>query len=586
VQSTGSTAKRASPPTRRRERSLHPPNQPERIVRWLLVLAALAPMSASAQQLPGIGDVLRNVEKTRPQPPPQTQPKVDVEQPARPALQAPDTLRFHVDRIRLTGVTALPEADLIALLQPYVGRDLTLHDLEEAAAAITRLYRERGFPVARAYVPAQEIHDGVVELVVLEGRYGKVGVAVDAPLSRAVANEAVQPLRPDGVIEENALDRALLLLDDLGGVAARGTLKPGEKPGTADLVVDVTETERYGGTVGADNYGNELTGRYRLGGSFHADNLAGRGDTLAARAIVSQGSDLVYGQLAYNLPLTGDGLQAGAIGTYTNYTLGQGLSALGATGYAGIATAYARYALIRSHRGSLYTQLAFDAKNLEDKIGAAGTFDPRKESVATLTIFGDASDSGPGGGITSGSLAVAGGRLNIQDSTALAIDQATAQTEGGFFKLNYSLVRLQNLAREIQLYAAVSGQLTSKNVDPVEQFSLGGPLSVRAYPTGEAPGDVGILGTLELRWALPIPGFPGLAQAVTFLDSGAVQINKSPYSAAPNHRTLTGAGVGINFFVRGSLQLTASYAWALGDEPATGDSGRTSQGWIQLVKTF
>jgi hemolysin activation/secretion protein len=553
---------------------------------WLLIPAVLATTSVRAQQLPGIGDAIRDVEKTRPQPPPQTQPKVDVDQPARPALKGPDALRFRVDRIRLTGVTALPEADLIALLQPYAGLEITLSDLNEAAAKVTSLYRERGFPVARAYVPAQEIRDGVVELAVLEGRYGEVSVAVDAPLSRDVANEAVRALRPNEVITEAALDRSLLLLDDLGGIAARGTLKPGQRPGTADLVVDVTETERYGGTLSVDNYGNELTGRYRLGGSFHADNLAGRGDTLAARAIVAQRSDLVYGQIAYNLPLTGDGLQAGAIGTYTNYTLGDALSALGATGYAGIATAYVRYALIRSRRGSLYGQLAFDAKNLEDKIGAAGAFNPRKEGVATLTLFGDAPDGGPTGGVTAGSLAIAGGRLNIQDSTALAIDQATTQSEGGFFKLNYSLVRVQNLTRRLQLYAAVSGQLASKNLDPVEQFSLGGPLGVRAYPTGEAPGDEGILGTFEARYALPIPGFPGVTQAVAFVDSGSIQINKSPYAPVPNHRTLTGAGVGVNVFAREGLTLNASYAWSLGDESAAGETGHSSQGWIQLIKAF
>lgn len=553
---------------------------------WLLIPALLATTSVCAQRLPGIGDALRDAEKTRPQPPPQTQPKVDVDQPARPALKGPDAVRFRVDHIRLTGATSLPEADLIEVLRPYAGRELTLGDLNEAALEVTRLYRERGFPVARAYVPAQEIRGGIVELAVLEGRYGKVRVEVEAPFSRDLAHEAALALRPNEVIVEGPLDRSLLLLDDLGGIAARGTLKPGEETGTADLIVDVTETGRYGGTLSADNYGNELTGRYRLGGSVLANNLAGRGDTLAARAIIAQRSDLVYGQIAYNLPLTGDGLHAGAIGTYTNYTLGDALSALGATGYAGIATAYVRYALVRSRRGSLYTQLAFDAKNLEDKIGAAGTFNPRKEGVATLTLFGDVPDGGPTGGITSGSLAIAGGRLNVQDSTALAIDQATAQTEGGFFKLNYSLVRVQNLTRALQLYAAVSGQLASKNLDPVEKFSLGGPLGVRAYPTGEAPGDEGILATLEARYALPIPDFPGVTQAVAFVDSGSIQINKSPFAPTPNHRTLTGAGIGLNVFARGGFQLSASYAWSLGDEPATGDTGHSSQGWIQFVKAF
>jgi hemolysin activation/secretion protein len=568
--------------SRLRNKLIHPCG----LIRLLLIPAALAATPVSAQQLPGIGDALRDAEKTRPEPPPRTQPRIDVDRPVRPALPTRDATSFRVESIRLTGVTAFPEAELIALLRSYVGRDLTLDELNEAAAAITRLYRERGYPVARAYVPAQEIRDGVVELAVLEGRYGEVTVAVDAPFSRDLASEAVQDLRSDQLISEGALDRSLLLLDDLGGVAARGTLKPGQRVGTADLLVDVTETQRYGGTLSADNYGNTVTGRYRLGGSIFADNLAERGDTLAARAIVSQGADLTYGQLAYNLPLNGDGLHAGAIATYTNYTLGEALSALGATGYAAIATAYMRYALIRSRRGSLYAQVAFDAKKLEDKIGAAGSFNPRKESVATLTLFGDAPDAGPDGSITSGSLAISGGRLNIENSVALAIDQATTQSEGGFFKLNYSLVRLQNVSRGLQLYGAVSGQLASKNLDPVEKISLGGPLGVRAYPTGEAPGDAGVLGTLEARYVLPIHALPAVTQAVAFIDSGYVRINRDPFAPVSNSRTLTGAGVGVNVFARDGLQLRASYAWALSDAKATGDGDRSAQGWIQFIKGF
>jgi len=227
-----------------------------------------------------------------------------------------------------------------------------------------------------------------------------------------------------------------------------------------------------------------------------------------------------------------------------------------------------------------------DQQTLEDKIGAAGSFNPRKESVATFTLFGDAPDAGPDGSITSGSLAFSGGRLNIENSVALAIDQASTQSEGGFFKLNYSLVRLQNVSRGLQIYGAVSGQLASRNLDPVEKISLGGPLGVRAYPTGEAPGDAGVLGTLEARYVLPIHDLPAVTQAVAFIDSGYVRINKDPFAPVSNSRTLTGAGVGLNVFARDGLQLRASYAWALGDEQATGDDDRSAQGWIQIVKAF
>jgi hemolysin activation/secretion protein len=549
--------------------------------------AALAALPLHAQQRPpGIGDVLRDVERTRPDVPPQPQPRLDVDQPPRPALDAAATASFRVESIRLSGVTALPEDELLALVAGYTRRDVTLAELAQATERITRHYRDRGYLLARAYIPAQEIRDGVLEIAVLEGRHGRVEVRDAAGLAPRLAAEAVAPLRPGEAINESALDRALLLLDDLGGVSARGTLSPGQAAGTADLAVELAAQPRYGGTVSVDNYGNRYTGRARFGGSAYAHNLAGRGDTLSARGLVAEGADLAYGQLGYDLPLSGDGWRAGALATYTDYTLGRELSDLGATGNAAIGTVYARYALLRSRHGSVHAQLAADYKDLEDRIDSVASFNPRNVWLTTLTLAADAPDAVLAGGVTSASLAVSYGQLDIEDATARAIDQATARADGSFRKLSYSLVRVQDLAPRWQLYAAVSGQWASKNLDPVEKFSLGGPFGVRAYPTGEAPGDAGVLGTLELRYLTPVPDTPLAAQFVAFVDSGSVTVNREPFTLAPNGRTLTGAGVGVNLFGWQGVELRLSYAWRLGSQPALSDDGETQRGWVQLIKAF
>ncbi len=551
-----------------------------------MALAALAPPLQAQQRPPGIGDAIRGVEKTRPEAPPQPAPGLQIDQPARPALEAGAAVGFRVERIRVTGAAAIPESDLLPLVAEFTGRDVTLAELADATARITAFYRERGFLVARAYVPAQEIRDGVLEIAVLEGRFGNVEVRNAANLAPRLAEEAVAPLRSGGVIEENALDRALLLLDDLGGVAARGTLSPGQAVGTADLAVDLAPDKPYAASLDIDNYGNRYTGRWRFGGSASAYNLAGRGDTLSARALVAQRADLAYGQLGYDLPLTGDGWRAGALATYTDYTLGRELSNLGATGEATIGTGYVRYPLIRSRRGSLFAQAAVDYKDLEDRVDSAGSFNPRNLWLGSVSLFGSAPDAVLAGGITSGSVTLGAGTLDIEDPTALAIDSATTRADGSFRKLTYSLVRLQDLATRWQVYAAVSGQLASQNLDPVEKFSLGGPFGVRAYPTGEAPGDEGVLGTLELRYVTPVPDTPLAAQLVAFLDSGSITINKNPFAPQPNRRTLTGAGVGLNLFGWEGLELRLSYAWRLGSEPALTDDNDTSRAWVQLIKSF
>src|SRR5690606_21573660 len=53
-------------------------------------------------------------------------------------------------------------------------RGITLGMIESVADTITRYYRERGFILAKAYIPEQQVRDGVVTLTLLLGELGEV----------------------------------------------------------------------------------------------------------------------------------------------------------------------------------------------------------------------------------------------------------------------------------------------------------------------------------------------------------------------------------------------------------------------------
>jgi hemolysin activation/secretion protein len=111
------------------------------------------------------------------------------------------------------------------------------------------------------------------------------------------------------------------------------------------------------------------------------------------------------------------------------------------------------------------------------------------------------------------------------------------------------------LGGDTLLWLALAGQQASKNLDSSEKFSLGGPTNVRAYPTGEASGDEGWRGTLELRHSLAAS-----VQGVLFYDFGSVKINKTPFAILANDRQLAGAGFGVNASWD-KLQFKSSLAW-------------------------
>jgi hemolysin activation/secretion protein len=141
---------------------------------------------------------------------------------------------------------------------------------------------------------------------------------------------------------------------------------------------------------------------------------------------------------------------------------------------------------------------------------------------------------------------------------------------------------------EVSLSATINGQLASKNLDVSEKMELGGMYGVRAYPEGEAYADQGYVLSLEARWLLPklTEKLPGRVQLIGFADTGSVTLNKNPWAAGTNQRTLSGAGVGLNWFESDNFLVRAYYAFKLGSEAATSAPDADGRFWLQAVKYF
>jgi hemolysin activation/secretion protein len=535
---------------------------------------------------PNIGSTVREIEQRRPAVPPQRKPSLEVEGRTRAATEPGDATRFRVTSIRIGGATAFSDLELLPFLDGIAGRAVTLAELEAGAARITQFYRSHGYPVARAYVPAQNVENGAVEIAVLEGRYGKLDVRNHTRLLDSVVRSTLRAPAADNVIETAPLDHDMLLLKDLAGVAVEATLTPGELVGTSDLVVDITAAPTWSGTLEADTFGNDYTGELRFGGSVVAANLAGRGDLLTVRGLISQDSGLWYGRAAYQMALSGGRLRAGAALSHTHYSLGEKFKSLDADGDADVYTAFVQYPLVRSTRTSIDLQAAFNYFDLQDSIDAVDSDNPRSLKSASIGISGGRNDDFFGGGINAASLSFARGDLDLEDDIAASIDDATAQTAGDFDTVMYSVLRLQNLAERLQFYVALQGQYASKNLDSSQKFVLGGPNSVRAYEQGVGVGDQALLGTVELRYWLPARGWLVRDQVFVFFDGGSVHVNEDPYLPTENQIDLYGAGIGVNLETRFGINVRGSVAWEIGSDPAVDSSGSSPRAWVQLVKAL
>lgn len=551
-------------------------------------LLALSGYGAFAQA-PDAGRMLESIRERAPgvsNPAPADTPAV-IEKPAEEsrAVSADSSARVTVTRFEFSGNDSIDAQALAAELQGFTGREIGFEALTEAAARITRFYRSRGFLVARANLPAQDIAGGTVRLDIQEGRLGMVSVepAKNVRLDKEVARRFIAGLVPGAVIREDEIERALLLLSDLPGISVRSVLRAGAQPGTADLVVRVTESPLAQARFGFDNQGNSYTGRNRLTVELSANDWLGLGEAWSAKGITSF-EGLTAQTLGVSAPLGGSGLRAGLAYTNLLYKIGRDFAPLDASGEGESLGGFVAYPFLRGRQANLTGQLALEQKNYIDRVNQAGLDVKKSSTLARLDIYGDWRDGVTGNpALTSYSLGLTRGRLSRDTMSDAAFDARAAQTAGNFNKLNWALSRLQALPGGFTLHASLSGQQASKNLDSSEEFFLGGPNGVRAYPQGEGAGDEGWLSRLELRHGLGRMGGFGV-EGFLFYDAGRVRIDKNPWDPAQvsNHRSLQGAGLGLVFTRPRALSVSVGVAFKPTSTPSTVEASHSPTLWLQV----
>ena len=550
---------------------------------WPLALLALSP-SLFAQVIPGAGTQLRQL--TPPPPARPAEPAIRIEEGSTAAAPGVATESVRVEQMHISGAQAYTEQELLQVAGFVPGSTLTLAELQAMAARITARYRKDGYFVARAYLPSQDISNHVVTIAVGEGRYGKVELRNESRLSDGVANDTLEGLDSGDAITIEPLEHRLLLLSDVPGVKVTSTLVPGSLPGTSDLLVDVVPGRRVTGLVDVDNNGDPVTGEWRLGASIFFNNLMGRGDVASLR-LVTTGDGLAFGRAAYQTQF--GRVTAGLAYSHLDYHLGQPFDALGAHGTADVASVFGGVTLVRSRRSNLYLGAIYESRRLEDQYDLFPA-DGRRANlhVAGISLHGDHRDDLGGGGVNSFYVGVSAGSLDILTPASLAVDEATARSNGSYQKLWFNLARLQRVNDRLSVNFALDGQMASKNLDPSEKFVLGGMDGVRSYAQGEGFGDEGYIASVEARLLLAglSERVPGDVHLLGFADAGHIRINAKPWTNAPNELDLQGAGVGMSWEAPGNFFVRSYYAFRIGNEHALDASDDSGRFWIQAVKYF
>jgi hemolysin activation/secretion protein len=522
-------------------------------------------VTAGAQTAPDAGSLLQQIQPKSSKgalPNDFVRPKIA---PPPEEMQEKSGISIAVRQFQFVGNSLLTEARLSEVVKPWVGKTLDFNELKRVTQAVAQTYRDAGW-VVRAYLPKQDITDGVVTIQIVEGRFGKTQLdgALPPRLKLATALSIIgNEQAPAQPINADKIGRAVLLISELPGMSATASLKAGEQDGETDIVLKLDEGKFITGYVGADNTGARSTGAARAIAYVAVNDPLGIGDQAQTTLLHSKGTD--YGQLGYSLPIGSKGLRFGANASTLRYSLvGKDFSTLLAKGESDAFGLNLRYPLILSGQSKLYLSVFGDHKRFNNEANQV-VVSKYDISDVVLAASGSHYDNFNGGGLTESSVFLTQGRLNLNGSPNQEVDSLTAKTQGSYSKLQYSLSRYQTLNESLNFYATFSGQFANKNLDSAEKFYLGGANAVRAYPSSEGGGSTGQMLNLELRkrltreWMLR-----------GFYDWGRIKVNQDNdfYGAAvSNQYALKGAGLGMDWTAKSGVNVRVQWAHRIGKNP-------------------
>ena len=550
------------------------------------LLLAGAFFSSWAQQLPNAGVLERGAEqgfKAMPQ------PKLKPQDLSAPEWAPPKAgeVSVTVKKFEFQGNKLLSSEVLSAALSPLLNKALSFAQLKTASDEVMNAYRQAGWMV-RAFLPKQEIDNGVVQVAIVEGVFGGTQVDGDAPKrispSRLIAignssntmGEAVRAIR---------LDRAILLMDDLPGVVVTGNLVAGEQTGQTNLSVQAIDSPLIDASMSADNAGSVSTGASRLMLSANLNSPAAMGDLLSINLLKSEGSN--YGRLSYALPLGSNGWRVGVHASSLNYSLIGNFAALGAKGTAYTSGLDASFPLIRSQRYNVNLNGNFDHKWYENQANQSVT-SKYQIQAGSVVLSGNALDNNFGGGAFNYSMGLTQGRVNLNDSPNQLADAQAGQTAGHYVKGNFNISRQQVLTQNASLLLSFTAQKANKNLDSSEKIYLGGANGVRAYPSNEGGGSDGQTLSIELRERLfevwTLAGFYDQGRVTVYHDNQDVM--GGPLTAL-NAFTLKGAGLSLSWQGLAGVDLKLSVAKRFMDNPlSNAKTGADSDGTLRLNRVW
>ena len=265
----------------------------------LLSLSTVSAFAAPAQQEQL--DKSRSQESERQERLNQERTEVVTPPPPPSELPADERVRFLISHVEIENLAERFDF-LERLSRPYIGKELSLHDINKLIGKMNHALLSRGFSTSRIVVPEQNLSSGKLHLVLLIGRIHAVRFAEG---SDNLYWKNLFPFHEGDILNVRDIEQGIEQAKRLPSQDISVQLLPSDQPQRTDVVLTVKRGKNFYGTISVDDSGLEDTGKLQWYTSIGIDQPFHKNDML---------------RIGMNLDGARDGYEKGTRGHNISYT--------------------------------------------------------------------------------------------------------------------------------------------------------------------------------------------------------------------------------------------------------------------------
>ncbi len=469
-----------------------------------------------------------------------------------PAPDGASQVRFTLESLAIEGSSVYGRGELASLYASRLHTQISLADLYDIAAGITRRYRADGYFLSLALVPDQDIKGGAARIRVVEGYVSEVRFPKGGPQG-ALLGRYVRALTARRPATAQDLESFLVRIGDLPGMAFRAILS--RTDGAPDGAVVLTlkrQPQTLRGAVSLDNYGSRYLGPHEVSATVSA-SFGGLNETTLSVLTSAVDPRLSYVALHESLAVWPDfvvSLDASSTRAFPG-------AALKAEDINSTAVSYGlrvTYTWLRRRDLRVTLQAGIDGRDVSSTILGQPLTRDRVRAVR----FGLDYQAFSGGGADELTLTLSQGLAGLGASPRDAPTLSRTGADPAFTKAQFDATTARVIGPDWSLFLAASGQVSSAPLYASEAFGYGGSTFGRAFDASELIGDDGASISAEVRYDANAHRGVAAFQPFLFWDFGAVwNLGRD----GPPRQTGSSTGVGLRFSAPHGFSGVFSAAW-------------------------